>query len=154
MGKIKALVRASSGYVSRTSEKAPALRVGTTLQLQRPGQEVGAWQCERLLGKGNWASVYMLRRVKTSGDLLSGLDDVADSQLQRIALKVLGEANVWEMYVSSALQSALKDTAKSTFTKFESVVDMKHGTWLLSGYKAQSSLQQVLIVIMYQHLFG
>jgi len=58
--KIKTAVRARSSYVSRVRETAPALRVGCTLQLQRTGQEAGKWQCESLLGKGNWASVYLL----------------------------------------------------------------------------------------------
>jgi len=58
--KIKTAVRARSSYVSRVRETAPALRVGCTLQLQRTGQEAGKWQCESLLGRGNWASVYLL----------------------------------------------------------------------------------------------
>lgn len=141
VSKIKTAVRALSGYVSRSREAAPALRMGSILQLQRPGQEVGAWQCAGLLGKGNWASVYLLRRVQTSGNLLSGLDDN-----ERLAMKVLGQANLWEMHVSSALQAALKEEAKSTFIKFESVVNMKDSTWLLSEFKAQSSLHQVINV--------
>lgn len=59
-------------------------------------------------------------------------------------MKVLAEPTLWEMHVSWVLQTALPQEAKSTFTAFESVVALKDSTWLLSEFKGQSSLQQVI----------
>jgi len=46
--------------------------------------------------------------VQTGSDLLAALEDGAHSK--RVAMKVLGEANVWEMHVSSLLHAALPGT--------------------------------------------
>jgi hypothetical protein len=64
-------------------------------------------------GKGNWASVYLVRRVQTGADLLAGLgEEDTGATPARQVLKVLGEANVWEMHVSSLLYRTVAEEAK------------------------------------------
>ena len=77
-----------------------------------------------MLGKGNWASVYLLSRVLTGGDLLSDLEACGNAT-QGKALKVLGGGNLWEMYVSKVLQNSLPEEAKSSFLKVDIVVAFK-----------------------------
>jgi hypothetical protein len=64
-------------------------------------------------GKGNWASVYLLRRMQTGADLLAGLDEADSSAAtSHKVLKVLDVANVWEMHVSSLLHRTVAEKAK------------------------------------------
>ena len=145
--KVKASVRARRGYISRAREAAPSVRVGATVHLQRHSPVSDTWHCEALLGKGNFASVYLLRRVLKEDELLASLPGGASwSASQRKVVKILGEPNLWEMHVSAHLHCTLPDAARSSFVWFDSVVALKDGTWLVSEYKAQSSLQDVINV--------
>ena len=89
------------------------------------------------MGKGNFASVYLLRQIHKGVEEAAGL-------MERRVLKVLGAPNVWEMYVSSKLKSLLPPQARSSFTSFDSLVALKDGAWLISKYKGQASLQQAI----------
>lgn len=142
--KVKPTVRARAGYISRAREAAPTVRVGSTVHLHAPrnAQDGDTWHCEAILGKGNFASVYLLRRVLKASQLLDDLDGGASSE--RKVIKILGEANLWEMHVSAHLRSVLPQAARSSFIWFDGVVALKDGTWLVSEYKAQSSLQDVI----------
>ena len=46
---VKASVRKSSGYVSRVREGAPAVRLSSTMYLQRANGDDAKWRCESLL---------------------------------------------------------------------------------------------------------
>ena len=86
--------------------------------------ETDAWPRHHIhQGKGNWASVYLLRRVQTGAHLLAGLGEKASSAAPpRQVLKVLGEANVWEMHVSSLLYRTVAEEAKVTRVKKSTVI--------------------------------
>jgi len=79
-----------TGYVSRARENAPQVRVGASLHLQAAAAGGGKWRCEALLGKGNWASVYLVRSADVDDDVLKGLGENEDKAMQesRKALKV------------------------------------------------------------------
>jgi hypothetical protein len=96
---------------------------------------------EALLGKGNFASVYLVRRVASDAQIL---ESQPGAGAERKVVKVLGEANLWEMHVSAHLRGVLPADARSSFTWFDGVVALKDGTWLTSEYKAQASLQDVI----------
>ena len=52
--------------------------------------------------------------------------------------------NVWELHVSNTLHRALAPAARSSFLRLESCVAYKDSTWLVSTYKRQVSLQDVI----------
>ena len=135
--KVNAIVRCAPGYVSRVRESAPTIRVGSALVLERAKDAECTWRCEAVLGKGNFASVYLLRQIQKDVEEAAGL-------MERRVLKVLGAPNVWEMHVSSKLKSLLPPQARSSFTSFDSLVALKDGAWLVSKYKGQASLQQAI----------
>ena len=57
--------------------------------------------------------MYLMRRMQTGADLLAGLDEADSSAATtRKVLKVLDEANVGEMHVSSLLHRTVAEKAK------------------------------------------
>ena len=135
---VKQGLRKQEGFTSRLREAAPTVRVGCWLMLQRGGGG-DKWHCDALLGKGHWAGVYLLRKMQLAGGL-----DATLSQTAHKALKVVSAPNVWELHVSNTLHRALAPAARSSFLRLESCVAYKDSTWLVSTYKRQVSLQDVI----------